>query len=82
VLEGGERVFRPQPGAAAVRDDVELAVEERVRRSGLGEEKRGAVRGGNRSQTAEDEPQDNSSGQPGGLAAVFLAMISAEYFFR
>ena len=82
MLEGGQRVLRAQPGAAAVRNDVELAVEERMRRSGLGEQERGAVPRGERCDDAEDEPQDDSSGQPAGLAAVFLAMISAEYFFR
>ena len=82
MLEGGERVLRAQPGAAAVRDDVELAVEERVGRGGLREEARGAVRGADGGEDAEEKPQDDSSGQPAGLAAVFLAMISAEYFFR
>jgi hypothetical protein len=31
---------------------------------------------------ARPRAQSASSGQPGGLAASFFAMISAEYFFR
>jgi hypothetical protein len=38
VLERGEGVLRAQARAAAVRDDVELALVKGVRRRGLGEE--------------------------------------------